>query len=216
LLKIGLSKKSHLRAEHSHRAYSAPASACDAARPSVEAYKQLGEALEHSQRLATDHPQADTEAEAAYNKAFEEATADWLDGEHTDEQIPAAITDVRAFTNGYLTADARKLRTEFADITHLLINADFSDDITNWTLVTGKAGYSGSVGYDPFPFLVALMIAVSSSFATPIGSPTHMLVYSPGGYRFSDLMRVGLPMNIIILAANIFIVNLVYPLMPLH
>ena len=72
------------------------------------------------------------------------------------------------------------------------------------------------LGYDPFPFLVALMISVSSSFATPIGSPTHMLVYGPGGYRFSDFMRIGLLMNIIILAANIFIVNLIYPLTPLH
>jgi di/tricarboxylate transporter len=72
------------------------------------------------------------------------------------------------------------------------------------------------LGYDPFPFLVALMVSVSSSFATPIGSPTHMLVYGPGGYRFSDFMRIGLLMNIIILAANIFIVNIVYPLTPLH
>lgn len=72
------------------------------------------------------------------------------------------------------------------------------------------------MGYDPFPFLVALMISVSSSFATPIGSPTHMLVYGPGGYRFSDFMRIGLLMNLIILAANIFIVNIVYPLTPLH
>ncbi len=71
------------------------------------------------------------------------------------------------------------------------------------------------LGYDPFPFLVALMVSVSSSFATPIGSPTHMLVYGPGGYRFSDFMRIGLLMNIIILAANIFIVNIVYPLTPL-
>ena len=71
------------------------------------------------------------------------------------------------------------------------------------------------LGYEPFPFLIALMISVSSSFATPIGSPTHMLVYGPGGYRFSDFMRVGLLMNIIILAANIFIVNIVYPLTPL-
>ena len=63
------------------------------------------------------------------------------------------------------------------------------------------------MGYDPFPFLVALMISVSSSFATPIGSPTHMLVYGPGGYRFSDFMRIGLLMNLIILAANIFIVH---------
>ena len=71
------------------------------------------------------------------------------------------------------------------------------------------------LGYEPFPFLVALMVSVSSSFATPIGSPTHMLVYGPGGYRFSDFIRIGLLMNIIILAANIFIVNIVYPLTPL-
>ena len=71
------------------------------------------------------------------------------------------------------------------------------------------------LGYEPYPFLIALMVSVSSSFATPIGSPTHMLVYAPGGYRFSDFMRIGLLMNLIILAANIFIVNVVYPLTPL-
>ena len=71
------------------------------------------------------------------------------------------------------------------------------------------------LGYEPYPFLIALMISVSSSFATPIGSPTHMLVYGPGGYRFSDFMRIGLLMNLIILAANIFIVNVIYPLTPL-
>ena len=71
------------------------------------------------------------------------------------------------------------------------------------------------LGYEPFPFLIALMISVSSSFATPIGSPTHMLVYGPGGYRFKDFLRIGLPMNLIILAANILIVNIVYPLTPL-
>jgi di/tricarboxylate transporter len=68
------------------------------------------------------------------------------------------------------------------------------------------------LGYDPYPFLIALMVSVSSSFATPIGSPTHMLVYGPGGYRFSDFMRIGLLMNLIILAANVFIVNILYPL----
>lgn len=72
------------------------------------------------------------------------------------------------------------------------------------------------LGYEPFPFLIALMVSVSSSFATPIGSPTHMLVYAPGGYRFSDFMRIGLLMNLIILAANIFIVTIVYPLTPLQ
>ncbi len=73
-----------------------------------------------------------------------------------------------------------------------------------------------NLGYEPFPFMIALMIAVSSSFATPIGSPTHMLVYGPGGYRFSDFLKIGLIMNLIILAANILIVNVVYPLTPLQ
>ncbi len=72
------------------------------------------------------------------------------------------------------------------------------------------------LGYEPYSFLIALMISVSSSFATPIGSPTHMLVYAPGGYHFSDFMRIGVPMKFIILTATIFIVNLVYPLTPLH
>ncbi len=72
------------------------------------------------------------------------------------------------------------------------------------------------LGYEPYPFMIAMMISVSSCFATPIGSPTHMLVYGPGGYRFSDFIRIGLPMNLIILMSNILIVNLIYPLTPLN
>lgn len=65
---------------------------------------------------------------------------------------------------------------------------------------------------NPLPFCVALMISVSSSYATPIGSPTHMLVYAPGAYRFSDFLKVGLLMNVVILIATIFIVTIVFPL----
>lgn len=64
----------------------------------------------------------------------------------------------------------------------------------------------------PLPFIISLMIAVSCSFATPIGSPTHMLVYGPGGYRFVDFLKIGIPMNFIILAVNLLIVNLLYSL----
>lgn len=69
-----------------------------------------------------------------------------------------------------------------------------------------------ALGANPLTFCIALMIAVSSSFATPIGSPTHMMVYGEGGYRFADFMKIGLAMNIIILAANIFIVTMLFPL----
>lgn len=69
-----------------------------------------------------------------------------------------------------------------------------------------------SLDANPITFCIALMIAVSSSFATPIGSPTHMMVYGEGGYRFTDFTRIGIVMNIVILAANIFIVTLLFPL----
>ncbi len=69
-----------------------------------------------------------------------------------------------------------------------------------------------TLGVNPLTFCVGLMIAVSCSFATPIGSPTHMLVYGVGGYRFTDFFKIGLLMNLIILAANLFIVTLLFPL----
>lgn len=69
-----------------------------------------------------------------------------------------------------------------------------------------------ALGVNPLPFIVSLMIAVSCSFATPIGSPTHMLVYGPGGYRFTDFLKIGFWMNIIILATNLLVVNLLYSL----
>lgn len=69
-----------------------------------------------------------------------------------------------------------------------------------------------TMGVNPLTFCIGLMISVSSSFATPIGSPTHLMVYVPGGYRFSDFLRIGLPMNFIILIANIFITLLLFPL----
>lgn len=69
-----------------------------------------------------------------------------------------------------------------------------------------------SLNVNPLTFCVALMISVSSSFATPIGSPTHMIVYGPGGYRFADFARIGILMNFIILFANIFATLLLFPL----
>lgn len=69
-----------------------------------------------------------------------------------------------------------------------------------------------TMGVNPLTFCMGLMISVSSSFATPIGSPTHLMVYIPGGYRFTDFIRIGLPMNFIILATNIIVTLLIFPL----
>ena len=92
--------------------------------------------------------------------------------------------------------------------------------ITEFTSNTATAAiffpiaYQTAVSMDvnPLTFCVALMVSVSSSFATPIGSPTHMIVYGPGGYRFSDFARIGILMNFIIWIANLFITMLLFPL----
>jgi di/tricarboxylate transporter len=57
-------------------------------------------------------------------------------------------------------------------------------------------GLAQALGVDPRALVVAVMLAASCSFATPIGYQTNMLVYGPGGYRFTDFMKVGIPLNL--------------------
>jgi len=55
---------------------------------------------------------------------------------------------------------------------------------------------AGALGVDARALVVAVMIAASCAFATPIGYQTNTLVYGPGGYKFTDFMRVGIPLNL--------------------
>ena len=68
------------------------------------------------------------------------------------------------------------------------------------------------VGYEPAPFLLALMIAANASYSTPIAASPNMLVYGPGGYRFTDYMRIGIPLTIIVTVTGVVAVILAYPL----
>lgn len=61
------------------------------------------------------------------------------------------------------------------------------------------------------PFVIAIMVAASASFATPIGYQTNLMVYGPGGYKFSDFLRVGVPLNILYGVVTIAIAPLIYP-----
>ena len=68
------------------------------------------------------------------------------------------------------------------------------------------------LGCNPMPFIMSLMLSVTISFASPIGSSTHMLIYGPGSFRFTDFARLGICMHIVLLAIALFVVNMIYPL----
>jgi di/tricarboxylate transporter len=69
-----------------------------------------------------------------------------------------------------------------------------------------------TMGVDPRPLVVAVMIAASACFATPIGYQTNMLVYGPGGYRFTDFMRIGIPLNLSLGVVVCLTIPLIWPL----
>lgn len=73
-------------------------------------------------------------------------------------------------------------------------------------------GIATAIGYDPRPLVVAVMVAASASFSTPIGYQTNTLVYGPGGYRFTDFMKVGIPLNLSMGLLVSAVIPLIWPL----
>ena len=69
-----------------------------------------------------------------------------------------------------------------------------------------------SMGLDPRPFAVAVMFSATLAFATPVGYQTNMMVYGPGGYKFSDYMKIGIPLNFITGILASFMIPLIWPL----
>ena len=66
------------------------------------------------------------------------------------------------------------------------------------------------MGVDIMPFAITIMVAASASFATPIGYQTNLMVYNTGGYRFSDFMRIGLPLTVLVGLVTTWLVPLIW------
>jgi di/tricarboxylate transporter len=70
------------------------------------------------------------------------------------------------------------------------------------------------LGADPHPFVMATVLAASTSFLMPIGHQVNVIVFGPGGYRFSDYTRVGLGLNLLMLALVVSVLPIFWPLFP--
>jgi len=73
-------------------------------------------------------------------------------------------------------------------------------------------GISGTLGVNPDSFLMAVAIGASCAFLTPIGHQNNTLILGPGGFRFGDYWRLGLPLEVLIVALGVPLLLVVWPL----
>jgi len=96
-----------------------------------------------------------------------------------------------------------------------LLTLVFTEIVTNnaaaaLAFPVAKAAAAG-LGVSFLPFAIVIAIAASAGFATPLGYQTHLMVYGPGGYRFSDFMRMGIPLDIICMVLAVVLTPMFYP-----
>jgi len=91
--------------------------------------------------------------------------------------------------------------------THLL-----SNNATAVLLLPIAISTAVALGVNPKPFIVGVCFGASACYATPIGYQTNLLVYSPGGYRFSDYVKLGLPLNLLVIGLASILIPKVWPL----
>jgi di/tricarboxylate transporter len=70
---------------------------------------------------------------------------------------------------------------------------------------------AADLGVNPMPFVMAITVAASCGFATPMGYQTNLMIYGPGGYKFRDYVRFGGPLNLLVMALTVVLAPLIWP-----
>lgn len=99
-------------------------------------------------------------------------------------------------------------------VSTMLVTPFLNNAATVLLMAPIAAGIGSKLGYSIDPFLMAVAIGASCDFLTPIGHQSNTLVMGPGGYKFSDYWRLGLPLSILVVLVSVPLIMLVWPLMP--
>lgn len=93
----------------------------------------------------------------------------------------------------------------------VILTSMISNNAAALVLAPVAIATANELSVSPMPFIIGVMFAASSSFITPIGYQTNTFIYGPGGYRFSDFLRVGAPLNLILAIASTVIIPWFFP-----
>ncbi len=91
-------------------------------------------------------------------------------------------------------------------LTTSILTEMLSNNATIVLMAPIAIGLAATLGVDPRPLVIATCIASSASFATPIGYQTNTYIYSVGGYRFRDFMKIGVPLNLLYFAVSLYLI----------
>jgi di/tricarboxylate transporter len=92
-----------------------------------------------------------------------------------------------------------------------LLTEVISNNATAVVLTPIAIGVASAAGVSPLPLVVAVMLAASNSFLTPVGYQTNTFIYGPGGYRFLDFVRVGGPLTVLLIVTATLVIPVFFP-----
>ncbi len=110
-----------------------------------------------------------------------------------------------------LAGDSPWLNLAMIYLATALFTAVITNNAAAVLMVPIAGSVAGDLGVSALPFAVAIMLAASASFATPMGYQTNLMVYGPGGYHFTDYLRAGLPLNLVTGAVALAVIPWVWP-----